>query len=386
MRLPLEGITIIDSAHQYPGPYCTQMLSDLGADVIKIEPPGLGDAARMLPPFFNTLNRNKKSVQLNLKTEEGVAVLKRLIKSADVFVEGFRPGVCKRLGIDFSVLSRINDQLIYCSISGYGQDGPYKYLPGHDLNYQAMAGMLQMLKDENGNCIAPRISIADLSSGMFAVVGIMAALMARQHSGKGQFLDVSMFDGLISWMGIPLGLFHHARPKNGRTEAKNRQREPGSGVFFTKDGKQISLNIAYEDWFWKDLCRVMKIDRYKDLSSPERQVLHEEITRCLKDTFKTKTSNEWCDAFKNANVPIAPVQELDEVINDPHVKARNIIEIKKLGEDESVLQVKFPVKFSDLSPKDATFISKIGEHGPDVLEEIGYSESETKSLRDRNII
>ena len=153
IKLPLEKIIIIDSAHQYPGPYCTQLLSDLGAEVIKVEPPGFGDPARQFPAFFNSINRNKKSIQLNLKTAEGIGILKRLISSADVFIEGFRPGVVDRLGIDYSSLNQMNDQLIYCSISGYGQDGPYKDIPGHDVNYLAMAGMLQLLKDEQGNCI-----------------------------------------------------------------------------------------------------------------------------------------------------------------------------------------------------------------------------------------
>lgn len=192
-----------------PGTLLFHAPGDLGAEIIKVEQPKVGDPARRNPGFFRGLNRNKMSITLDLKKPSAKEIMMRLIKKADVFTEGFRPGVVKRLGLDYETFNKINPRLIYCSISGYGQDGPYRDLPGHDLNYMAMAGMLDSIRDDQGNHIPPGIAIGDLSSGMFAAIGIMAALMARKRTGKGQYVDVSMFDGLLSWMTIRFGFFSY---------------------------------------------------------------------------------------------------------------------------------------------------------------------------------
>ena len=209
MNNPLDGVRILDLTRLNPGAYCTMLLADMGADVLKIEQPGRGDYLRHTPPLiggqssmFLTLNRNKKSMTLNLKSEEGKEIFTRLLNSYDILVESFRPGVCKRLGIDYDTLKKDHPELIYCPITGFGQDGPYKNLVGHDINYLALSGILSLTGEKNGPPIVPGIPIADIAGSMFAVMGILLALISRQKTGTGQFVDISMFDGVVSWLTI----------------------------------------------------------------------------------------------------------------------------------------------------------------------------------------
>ncbi|MGD9890407.1 MAG: CaiB/BaiF CoA transferase family protein, partial [Dehalococcoidia bacterium] len=204
---PLDGITVVSMAEQYPGPYCTMLLADMGADVILVERPGRGDPARGptgMSDHFAALSRNKRSIAVDAKREAGREIIVRLARDADVLVEGFRPGVMDRLGLGYAALGEVNPRLIYCSITGYGQDGPYRSRPGHDLSYQALAGLLSSLIPAGQFDRRPGVAIGDLSSAMFAAQGILAALIARAQTGRGQSIDVSMTDGLVSWMGTAI--------------------------------------------------------------------------------------------------------------------------------------------------------------------------------------
>lgn len=375
MTLPLQGIKILDSAHQYPGPYCSMLLGDLGAEVIKMEQPGIGDPARANPGFFKGINRNKKSITLNLKTPSAKDILKRLVKEADVFTEGFRPGVVKRLGIDYDTLKEINPRLIYCSISGYGQEGPYRDLPGHDLNYMAMAGMLDSIRDEKGNHIPPGIAIGDLSSGMFAVIGIMAALMARGETGRGQYVDVSMFDGLLSWMSIRFGLFFHSG-------SSGRPYDAGYGVFKGRDGKPFTLGIAHEDWFWDRMCKAMGLDGLVGIKGAERHQRKKELVPKLKNVFAQKDREEWLRILTEADVPVAPVRTPEEVIEDPHVIFRKMIQGVKIPSGGAIQQVAFPVKLSETPAKMQLPPPELGQHTEEVLLKAGYSREDILRFRE----
>jgi crotonobetainyl-CoA:carnitine CoA-transferase CaiB-like acyl-CoA transferase len=379
MTLPLEGIKILDSAHQYPGPYCSMLLGDLGAEVIKVEQPKIGDPARANPGFFKGINRSKKSITLDLKKPSAKEILMRLVREADVFTEGFRPGVVKRLGVDYPTLKEINPRLIYCSISGYGQDGPYRDLPGHDLNYMAMAGMLDSIRDNDGNHISPGVAIGDLSSGMFAVIGILAALMARGHTGRGQYIDVSMFDGLLSWMSIRFGLFFH----NGSSA---RSYDAGYGIFKGGDGQPFTLGIAHEDWFWDRLCEAVGLDNYRGIRGAERHQRRKELVEKLQTVFSQKTREEWIRILVAADVPVAPVKTPTEVMEDPHVLFRKMIQAIKLPSGGSIHQVAFPIRLSETPAVIQLPPPELGEHTEEVLLEAGFSKEDITRFRQEGAI
>jgi crotonobetainyl-CoA:carnitine CoA-transferase CaiB-like acyl-CoA transferase len=374
MTLPLEGIRILDSAHQYPGPYCSMLLGDLGAEIIKIEPPKGGDPARGNPGFFRAINRNKKSVTLNLKTPSAKEILLRLAEDADVFTEGFRPGVVKRLGVDYDTLRKINPRLVYCSISGYGQDGPYRDLPGHDLNYMAMSGLLNSIRDKEGNHVPPGVAIGDLSSGMFAVIGIMAALMARDKTGRGQYIDVSMFDGLLSWMSIRFGLYFQ-----GGSSA--RPYDAGYGVFKAGDGKSFTLGIAHENWFWDRLCRAVGLPEYVGLPGPERHQRRKELVGKLEERFSLKPMEEWIKILVEADVPVAPINTPEQVVEDPQVIFREMIQEIMISPGESIKQVVFPVKFSETPAAMQSPPPELGEQTEEVLRMAGYTQQDLERFK-----
>jgi len=379
MTLPLQGIKILDSAHQYPGPYCSMLLGDLGAEIIKVEQPKVGDPARRNPGFFRGLNRNKKSITLDLKKPSAREIMMRLVKGADVFTEGFRPGVVKRLGLDYETLNKINPRLIYCSISGYGQDGPYRNLPGHDLNYMAMAGMLDSIRDDQGNHIPPGIAIGDLSSGMFAAIGIMAALMARGHTEKGQYVDVSMFDGLLSWMTIRFGLFFN-------TGSSERPYDAGYGVFKGRDGKPFTLGIAHEDWFWDRLCRAIGLDELVGIGVAERHQRRKELVDQLKPIFSKKNRDEWLKILVEADVPVAPINTPEQALEDPQVISRQMIQEIKLSSGESNRQVAFPIKLSKTPAVIKSPPPELGEHTEEVLLREGYTQQDLERFREEGAI
>jgi len=379
MIRPLEGIRILESAHQYPGPYCSLLLADMGAEVIKIERPGVGDLARQLTEFFRSINGNKKSLTLDLKLPEARKVLYRLVEGSDVFMEGFRPGVAARIGIDYPTLKNVNPRLIYCSISGYGQEGPYRDLPGHDLNYLSMAGMLHCFQDEEGNFIAPGVAIGDLSSGMFAAIGILAALQRRYRTGQGQFIDVSMFDGLLSWMTTRLGIFWGT----GKFE---RERDAGYGIFRTLDGRFLTLAIAHEDWFWDRLCGAMGLSEYRGIRGSERRKRRAELAERLQRVFLQKSMEEWVKILKDADVPVAPVQSPEEIDKDPQVLFRKMVHEVLLPSGEKIKQVGAPIKFSEMPESQRTPPPQLGEHTEEILLGLGYVGEEIERLRQARVI
>lgn len=378
---PLEGILILDSAHQYPGPYCSMLLGDLGAEVIKIEHPKVGDPTRKLPStgFFNAINRNKRSLTLNLKQPEAKHVLYRLAERADVFTEGFRPGTADRLEIGRQKLTALNPRLIYCSISGYGQDGPYRDLAGHDLSYLGAAGMLDRLRDDRGNPIMPGIAIADLSSGMFAAVGILAALAAREKTGRGQYVDCSMFDGLISWMSVPFGMFFdRGNPKKFIMA--------GYGIFRAGDGRHFTLSITHEDWFWERLCTTLNLEEYKGLKGLERVMRGAEVDRKLREVFVTRPASEWLEILNRADVPAGPVNDIREATEDPHVGARGMLEEIALSSGKKIKQVRFPVKLSETPASIRRPPPELGEHSDEILAWVGYTPNEIAGFRKKGIV
>jgi crotonobetainyl-CoA:carnitine CoA-transferase CaiB-like acyl-CoA transferase len=380
----LDGIRIISMAEQYPGPYCTMLLADMGADVILVERPGTGDPARGssgMSDHFAALSRNKRSITVDAKAAAGRDIIRQLAVGADVLVEGYRPGVMQRLGLDYPALQTLNPRLVYCSISGYGQDGPYRDRPAHDLSYQGLAGMLAagIATGQVGDH-AP-VPIGDLSSAMFAALGIVAALLARSRTGSGQFIDVSMTDGLVSWMGSTLMA---VMTQSGSLGVRTI-REPAYGVFRCADGGYLTLSIAFEDHFWRRLCAALDRPELAGLSNSERLARVDELSAWLQSTFLSRPRDTWVDVLSRADVPAGPALSLSEVLCDPHLNARSLF--GRLETDGGAAPfVNHPLHFSATPARVQTPPPRLGEHTEAVLCELGYDTAAIAALREQRAI
>lgn len=378
MALPLEGVRILSMAEQLPGPYCSMLLGDLGAEVILLERPGTGDPARMAPHFLSVIGRNKKGITVNLKSEKGREICYKLAERCDVFLEGFRPGVLQRLGVDYQSINKVNPKIVYCSISGYGQGGPYRDLPAHDVTYQGVAGLLSS-SIESGEFSIPSVPIADLSSAMFATIGILAALLVRDRLGIGQYVDVSMTDGLVSWMSVALGLFFHT----GTTTLPLR--EPAYGVFPTKDNNYLTLSIAHEDHFWRNLCHAIGKGELAEMPREERHQRRDELILMLREIMATRTRREWLELLGRADVACGPVSTVEELTCDPQLLHRRMI-LEVDHPEGKVKQVGHPIKFSKTPAQIRMLPPKLGEHTEEILTSLGYSPGEIEELRKEGVV
>jgi len=403
--LALEGIKVLDLTHLAPGALCTMFLGDLGADVIKIEaPPGVGGrgAGIGLSPMgeegrreaaFDALNRNKRSIGLNLRADKGREIFCRLAQTADVIVEGFRPGVVKRLGVDYETIRTINSRLIYCSLSGYGQDGPYSNRPGHDVNYISIAGALDLIGTPDCPPVIPLNLLADFAgASLHGVIGILAALVARSKTGTGQYVDISYTDGAMSVLAWFISNYFSSGIPLKRGETWLHGAYPYYGVYEAKDGKYVSIGCV-EPWFWENLCRALGKEEYISYCISPEHFLHkpegekwEEISSYLKQVFLTRTRDEWFDFFADKDVPVGKVYTFDEVFNDPQVLHRQMV----LEIDHPTLgKVKHPgiaIKLSETPGKVRSLAPIFGEHTSEILRELGYTKSQIEELRQCNII
>lgn len=391
---PLEGIKVLDLTRLLPGPYGTMLLADLGAEVIKIEEPGQGDYARWYSVRINgigarhlLLNRNKKSMTLNLKHPEGRDLLTRMVKDgADVVIEQFRPGVMDRLGVGYKALAEVNPRLIYCALTGFGQDGPYKNLAGHDLNYLGLGGILGLTAPKGGAPVVPGIQIADLvGGGLYSVVGILTALLARQTTGRGQFIDVSMFDGIVSLIPDAAAMYfaEGVPPKAG--ERRLLGGLPQYQVYRTKDGKYLALG-ALEEKFWAALCQAIGKPEWAHDIPKEKDPRCEEIKKELDRIFATKTQKEWLDILMKGDTCATAVQTLDEVFADPHVLHRKMVVETKHPLAGRVRQIGIPIKFSETPGEIRTPAPEMGEHTEEILKRMGFREEDIQRLRKEGVI
>ncbi|MED4474121.1 MULTISPECIES: CaiB/BaiF CoA transferase family protein [Bacillaceae] len=375
--MPLTSIRVLDLSRLLPGPYCSMLLADFGAEVIKIEEPGIGDYARENLPkldkdsaFFHSLNRNKKSVCLNLKSAEGKENFLRLVKDADVVIESFRPGVMKRLGLDYETLREVNPGIIYCAITGYGQDGPYANFPGHDVNYTSYAGLLNLMGERNGKPQIPAAQIADIGGGALpAAVGILLALFGREKTGKGQMVDISMLDGVISWLPtlLPGFLATNEHPKRGELVLSGKL--ACYEVYQTKDEKWLSVG-ALELKFWNEFCKAIgREDFISKLDAPME--VQDQMKIEIQNIISRKSLDEWMGIFSEVDSCVAPVLSFDEMIENPQVKAREMIKNVNHSELGSIKQVGIPIKLSETPGEIRDLAPKLGEHTKEILEEIG---------------
>ncbi len=324
----LAGTRILDFTIWRPGPYATQLLAELGADVCKIEPPG-GDPMRAYPMLYETLNVNKKSIMLDLKSEPGRRRALELAREADVVIEGYRPGVAARLGIGYDDVVAVNRTVVYCSLSGLGQDGPLAHTIGHDLNFQAWGGALA---PDGGAPVVPAVPVADLAGGMAAAYAICAARTHQLRTGEGEHIDVAMADILATWTGAD-------RPVATGVDDDVRG-VPGYGVFATNDGS-VTLGVLTEDHFWHALCSALALDDCANLPFLARMRQCEALQSRIAAAIATRERDALVAQLLAAGVPIAPVLDRDEMLRLPHFAARGVVRTRADGATASGHPVKF---------------------------------------------
>lgn len=376
---PLTGIRVLDLTRLLPGAVCTMMLYDMGAEVIKIEDPIHGDYARWMPPmieglgaFFRSSNRGKKSVVIDLKQEQGQAILHCLVETADVVIEGFRPGVTRRLRADYETLQQINPRLVYCSLSGWGQDGPYVNVSGHDLNYVALNGLLgaQETPQPLGG------QIADVGGAYVGVMGILAALFKRSNTDDGDYIDVALSESampfaMVAW--VESFITNRDRGNLALTGGNAYYR-----VYYTQDEQPVALG-AIEPKFWANFCHAVDkpewVDNYTD---PERQAI---LIQSLTRLFKEKTADEWGATLGNADCCFTRITAPYDLMDDPHIQVRGMVGVTEKG----VPWMRSPIHLTD----DDIVLQPAPEYGADtqiVLQQLGYSDDELAQLLIDNII
>ncbi len=385
---PLAGIRVLDLTRLYPGPYLTLVLADLGADVAKVEDPRLGDYLREIPPAragisgrFLALNRDKRSLALDLKHPAGREVLLRMVERADVVVESFRPGVLARLGVGWSTLSARNPRVILCSISGYGQTGPYRERAGHDLNYIALAGVLAMTGAAGGAPVLPGVQLADLAGGaMWGAVGILAALVGRQATGQGRHLDISMTEGALTLLAAELGSMAIGGTAPTRGAGTLNGGLACYGVYATADGKYLSVG-GLEPKFWAAFNQAIgrKVDLSELILPPEGQA---RVRAEVQTILATRSRDAWMATFARTDACCEPVLELDELAEHPQHRARGLFFTTDHPGVGPVEQLRTPVgeaAATRLAPR-------LGEHSNELLGEYGFSDGEIATLRGDGVL
>jgi crotonobetainyl-CoA:carnitine CoA-transferase CaiB-like acyl-CoA transferase len=388
----LGGLRILDLTRLLPGAFCSQILADLGAEVVKIEEPKAGDYNRTFPPMAKTesasfllLNRNKKSLTLNLKTEAGKEIFNKLSLDADVVLEGFRPGVMDRLGLGFDVLAKTNPRLIYCAISGYGQDGPYRLMPGHDLNYMAIAGALQLFGTASGGPNVPGLSIADVGGGsLMALAGILAAVIARGRTGKGQFIDISMTDGAVSWLGLHGAdhLFAGIEPRGGERPLIGQA--PCYNVYRCADDRYVALGII-EPHFWKRFCNAVDAHDLIDEQWPTGAAADRQFAR-LRTMFAGKPRDSWVRDLAKADIPFTAMNSMAEAFCDPQLVHRQMLLEVEHPLEGTIPQLGFPIKMSDTPCAIYAAPPQLGEHTDAILATMGYDAGAIAALRAEGVV
>ncbi len=391
----LSGIRVVDLSRILAGPYCTMLLADYGAEVIKIEQPGQGDGTRQWGPpwlagesaYFLSINRNKKSLTLNLKSDEGKGILKKLCQDADVLIENFKPGTMERMGLGYETLLRDNPGLIYCAISGYGQTGPYRDRPGYDFMIQAQGGIMSVTGPADGEPHKVGVAIVDITAGLFASNAILAALHYRERSGQGQFIDVALLDTQVAWLAnVAHNYFASgSQPKrygNGHPNIVPYQ------SFRAADG-YVALAVG-SDGQYRAFCEAVgRPDLWEDerFQRNAGRVEHREIlVPMLQELFAGRTAGAWIDLLLAAGIPVGPINDIPTILADPQVAARHMVQ-EVAHETAGTIQLLGPVaKLSETPAEIRQAPPVLGSDSDSVLAELGYTLEQIKRLREEGVI
>jgi alpha-methylacyl-CoA racemase len=388
---PLEGVRILDLTRLFPGPLATMMLGDLGAEVIKVEDPRSGDLTRHWPPLkggigrgFLALNRSKLSFTVNLKDPRGRDLFLKLAEKSDVVVEGFRPGVIDRLGIGYPQLRQVRDDIILCSISGYGQDGPYRDRAGHDINYCARTGVLGLTGVRNGPPMILGVQVGDVTGGTWqALAGILGALFQRERTGRGQWLDIAMTEGALTTAALMLANAVIGEPIPKRGEAPLAGGYPGYGVFETADGCFLSVG-GLEPHFFDALCEALGLPEHKGktgLLGAEGQAVRAEIARVI----RSRTRQEWMKVFEKVEACVEPVLEGEEVFSDPQLNHRGMFFEMDHQTAGTLKLMSTPLRLANRRPPRLP-PPRLGEHTAEILKRLGLSDGEIKLLAEAGTV
>jgi crotonobetainyl-CoA:carnitine CoA-transferase CaiB-like acyl-CoA transferase len=377
----LTGITVLDLSRLLPGPYCSMILADHGARVIAIEDKKQYAADGL---FLPTVQRNKQHICLDLKSSEGKEIFFRLLKDADVLIEGFRPGVVARLGVDYEAARRVKADIIYCSVSGYGQSGPWRDRAGHDVNYLGDTGVLDLMGEAGRTPVIPGIQIADMAGGgMNAVIGILLALYARQRTGRGQYIDISMTDGMLALLPVAhywTELMGTAPPRGNNMLA---HRYACYNTYETADGRYIAVG-ALENRFWKALCHQLGLAHYADLQFDEGRAA--EITAALRAAFKAKRLAEWEERLDGLDLCFSGIRTIDEALASAHFEERQMV-VEVARPDGGIdTELGVAVKLSATPGAVRTPRARFGQDTRAILKEYGYSDAQIGHLQASDII
>ena len=374
----LQGVKVLDLSRLLPGPYCSMILADHGADVLAIEDSRF-QADNL---FFHEIYRNKRHMSLNLKSEEGLRIFHHLAGEADIVLEGFRPGVTSRLGVDYQTLAALNPRLIYCSITGYGQDGPKRDAAGHDVNYLSVAGILDLIGPQGESPTIPAVQVADILGGaMQAAVGILLALQARERTGQGQYIDIAMTDGVLGLLTLPLFFQRTRGEQPARSSATLSHRYGCYNTYRTADERYVAIG-AVESRFWRRLCELLGCPQYAKRQYDEE--CREEIIDQLRRIFAAKPLAWWRELLEEEDVCFSPVARLDEVLSSPLFRERQMVGDARGVDAGATLGI--PVKLSGTPGTLRTPPAAFGADTDQVLRELGYDEQQIADLRAQKVV
>ena len=392
----LQDVRVLDLTRALAGPFCTLMLGDYGADVVKIELPGTGDDTRSWgPPFigeesayFLSINRNKRSLTLNFKEPEAIEIFLQLVQKADVVVENFTPGVMRRFGLDYPAVKSANPQIIYCSISGFGQDGPYQNRPAYDQIMQGVSGLMSITGEADGDPQKVGIAVSDIGAGMWAAFAVMTALHHRERTGEGQHIDISMLDAQIAWLTYQAAYYFANNEPPQRLGAAHPTLVPYQ-AFMSQDGKYVNVAVGSER-IWDRFCE--GID-WADLKTNPEFALNGDRVRnratlvpMLQEYFLTKPASHWVEVLQAVNVPAGPINDLADVFSDPQVLHRQMLLEMPHPTLKSIKQTGLPLKFSATPGGLDRHPPLLGEHNQEILKDLGYSAAAVERLAEQSII
>lgn len=389
-KLPLQGIRVIDFSQILAGPFCTMLLADMGADVVKVEKPNGGDDTRRYgPPFiegesaaFLTLNRNKRSIVLDLKSEQGLGVVRRMLADADVMLHNFRPGVVERMGLGYADVSALNPAIVYCAVSGFGATGPYSRRAGFDLVAQGMSGLMSINGFPDSPPAKVGVPMADLNTGMFCAYGILTAYINRLATGKGQHVDASLLESGMAYTLYESATYFATGEVAGPLGSAHRMIAPYQ-AFATQDG-YINIGAANQN-NWERMCRAVGRDDLLDdarfASNPERMLNIQSLTPIMEETFRTQTTAHWVEVLERAGVPCGPIYNIEQVYADPHVQSRDMAVELQHPKAGGIRNIGVAVKLSDTPGSVRTPAPLLGQHTDDVLTEFGYADADIATLR-----